>query len=332
MWAKVRRVRAPAGYRTTRRARPPLRYIADMSPLLPQPGPVLAITAKRLHLSRLMAIWRSGGWPHHDGLDLELLAAGWVAQVQHNTGHQTLQLTPAGIELLAAAKLKNQRVFSPHDALAQRMARQLQLAGRIVWRELSLRAQVPSEAVLPEPVTPPLLPDQPEPPQVSKARWRVARPDLFSVRHTSVEAYLQPVVHEIKVSRADLLSDLRHLAKREAYQWLSCECHYVFPAGLAQPAELPEELGVWVLHGDPATGQLEQLRAARHRPCSLPFAVWLALAKSSPLSLDDNPAQQQLGAPGAAPDDLTASGLQPASSTSTNSPEVSSRAKAAPSG
>lgn len=46
----------------------------------------------------------------------------------------------------------------------------------------------------------------------------MARPDVFSVRHTSVEAYLQPVMHEIKVCRADLLSDLRHAVKREAYQ------------------------------------------------------------------------------------------------------------------
>ena len=50
------------------------------------------------------------------------------------------------------------------------------------------------------------------------ASWRIARPDVFSVRRTSVEDYLQPMVHEVKVSRADLLSDLRHSAKRESYQ------------------------------------------------------------------------------------------------------------------
>ena len=64
----------------------------------------------------------------------------------------------------------------------------------------------------------------------------MARPDVFSVRHTSVESYLQPMVHEVKVSRADLLSDLRHDAKRESYQWLSCETYYVFPAGNCRAA------------------------------------------------------------------------------------------------
>ena len=115
-------------------------------------------------------------------------------------------------------------------------------------------------------------------------RWRLARPDLFSVRRTSNPNYLHPVVHEIKVSRADLLSDLRHADKRSSYQWLASECHYVFPHGLAEPQELPEELGVWVIHGDIETGRLEMLRPARHAPCTLPFDVWMAMAKATPVS------------------------------------------------
>jgi hypothetical protein len=140
---------------------------------------------------------------------------------------------------------------------------------------------------------------------------------VFSVRNTSVETYLHPVVHEIKVSRADLFSDLRHAAKRSAYQWLCCECHYVFPAGMAEPEELPEALGVWVLHGDIDTGRLEQLRPARHAPCTLPFAVWLALAKATPWQPGHDPRQTHLGQPegplpGGAAADEPASGAAPA--------------------
>ena len=47
--------------------------------------------------------------------------------------------------------------------------------------------------------------------------WAMAMPDVFSIRHTTVEAYLEPMVHEIKVRRADLLADLRRGDKREAY-------------------------------------------------------------------------------------------------------------------
>jgi hypothetical protein len=123
----------------------------------------------------------------------------------------------------------------------------------------------------------------------------MARPDLFSVRNTSVEAYLQPLVHEVKYSRADLLSDLRHAAKRQAYQWLCSEVYYVFPAGVAKPNEVPEQYGIWVLNGTLEEGGFELLRPARHQPCTLPFAVWLALAKAVPLRSEAEGLQAALG-------------------------------------
>ena len=133
----------------------------------------------------------------------------------------------------------------------------------------------------------------------ARQRWRMARPDLFSVRNTSVEAYLQPMVHEIKFSRADLLSDLRHAAKRQAYEWLCESCYYVFPAHIAKPEEIPPRFGVWVLHGGVDDGHFELLRPARHAPCKLPFAVWMALCKATPLrSSESEAAQTRLGAPG----------------------------------
>ena len=128
--------------------------------------------------------------------------------------------------------------------------------------------------------------------------WRLARPDLFSVRNTSVATYLQPMVHEVKFTRADLLSDLRHAAKRQAYQWLCGECYYVFPAAVARPDEIPEPFGVWVHHGDLEAGRFELLRPARHAPCTLPFAVWMSLAKSTPMRSEGEPPQAELGEDG----------------------------------
>jgi len=255
-----------------------------------------------------MAIWRSGGWPSKDALEIELLARGWITLSISAGGHETLQLTPAGLELLGQARQRQKRSASAHDRLAERVATHLVDAGRIVWRELSLRAQflsrdeVPAEGAAPTLTAPMALPltfDTPEQCEAApaKASWRVARPDVFSIRNTSVEAYLQPTVHEIKVGRADLLSDLRHAAKRESYQWLCCECTYVFPAGLAEPQEIPEELGVWVVHGDVDSGRLEVLRPARHSPCQLPFAVWMALAKATPVPRSIEPQQGHLGQP-----------------------------------
>ena len=274
-------------------------------------------TPKRQHLTRLLKIWRSHGWPSKDALEIELLVAGWVHAVTED-GYEKLRLSESGLALIATSRQRNQRALSTHDRLAERVAGHLHDAGRVVWRELSLRAKVGHEPEIKLPVqaldlftnemegnavAPSAALTTPAPVEAAGTfeptlgGWRMARPDVFSVRNTSVEAYLQPVVHEIKVSRADLFSDLRHAAKRASYQWLCCECHYVFPAGMAQADELPLELGVWIIHGDIDTGRLEQLRPARHSSCTLPFPVWLSLAKATTWQPERESRQVHLGQP-----------------------------------
>jgi hypothetical protein len=113
-------------------------------------------------------------------------------------------------------------------------------------------------------------------------------PDVFSIRNTTVEAYVEPVVHEIKVRRADLLGDLKKPAKRAAYLDLGGACWYVLgndargrPVG--QPDEIPVECGVMWLQ----EGQLSVARPAPRRAVErLPFAVWLELAKRTPHAVD----------------------------------------------
>jgi hypothetical protein len=122
--------------------------------------------------------------------------------------------------------------------------------------------------------------------------WAIAMPDVYSIRHTTVEAYVEPVAHEIKVRRADLLSDLRRPAKGEAYRWLSGECWYVIREGIAQPQEIPEVYGVMLARPD---GALEVARPAPRRAMRLPFAVWMALARAHPERPDDDDLQPALG-------------------------------------
>jgi hypothetical protein len=291
----------------------------------------VTVKPTRSHLSRLMKIWRSAGWPSRDPIDIDLLAAGWVSLVGDHPAQECLRLTDAGIALLAQSRHDNRRAASAHDRLALRMADLLMDSGRLVWRELSLRAQIELDAAkdaAPDAASPLPVPDttvyqrfmaseglwaeeeakaeraaKAAPTPKPQLQWRLSRPDLFSVRRTSNPAYLQPLVHEVKVSRADLFSDLRHKAKRASYQWLCSECHYVFPAGLAEPRELPEELGVWVIHGDIDTGQLEMLRPARHNPCSIPFDVWMSLAKASPVQRPLERTQAELANADADPDE-----------------------------
>lgn len=263
------------------------------------------LTPGRGHIARLMSIWRSAGWPSRDAIELDLLAAGLVTYAPAGSGGEVLQVTEAGLRVLAATRRQRQSALGAHARLTERVCADLVRAGRIVWRELSVRTRA-------------LEPDAAAPAGdeaaeiaaldlsinaaascTSKPVWRLARPDVFSVRHTSVEAYLQPTVHEVKVKRADLLADLRNAVKGTAYRSLSCETYYVFPRELADPAEIPEPYGVVVLDGSPESGRLETVRPARHRPCQLPFTVWMALAKATPVPPVEDDRQRALGEPAA---------------------------------
>jgi hypothetical protein len=116
----------------------------------------------------------------------------------------------------------------------------------------------------------------------------MAVPDVFSIRHTTREALVEPIVHEIKVRRADLLSDLRHAAKRAAYLGLSSQCWYVLKAGIAGAEEVPPECGVMWAHLPAGAGRgwegvvLEVLRPAPRRAHRIAFATWMALARAMP--------------------------------------------------
>jgi hypothetical protein len=122
----------------------------------------------------------------------------------------------------------------------------------------------------------------------SKLRWKVCKTDVFSVRNTTVAAYLQPVVHEIKVSRADLLGDLRMRDKRDSYLDIGGQCWYVLGSDargrpIAQVDEVPPACGVIYALPD---GRLDVARQAPSRAIAeLPFALWMALAKAVPLTL-----------------------------------------------
>ena len=222
------------------------------APLSAPPGITLGTTHRR----RLRELWRSAGWPCQDLVEVELLAAGCLQRVQHASGHETLRVTDTGVAVLAETLQRNRRARDDHEWLVQRVADEMLRGGRIVWCGLSLRAK-----------------------PVDDAPWVMAMPDVYSVRHTTVEAYLNPVVHEIKVRRADLLSDLRHAPKRAAYLQLSSECWYVLAEGIAQPDEIPPECGVMIA----SPRGLEVARPAPRRPLHMGFGLWMALARATPL-------------------------------------------------
>jgi hypothetical protein len=252
--------------------------------LIATPSPAAPMPLGKAHARRLREIYRSAGWPCQDLLEIELLAAGMLERVRGPLGHEWLRVTEPGVALLAQTLAGNRACRSAHEELVEQVAREMGRAGRIAWRALTLRAQVPTRDT------------------VRPLQWCMARPDVFSIRNTSVAQYVEPIVHEIKVRRADLLADLRHEAKRAAYLDLG-ECWYVLGCDargrcIADPGEVPATCGVLVLE----KGRLQAARPApRSARTALPFAVWMALAKATPVTGLDEDAQQWLGV--AAPPD-----------------------------
>jgi hypothetical protein len=226
------------------------------------PPPTLAA----VHLRRLHDIYRSAGWPCQDGVEVELLAAGLVERLRDPQGRDTLRVTDPGITLLAATLQRNRTLRDAHEALVARVALAMQGAGRVVWRGLALRAKVDDG-------------------------WAIAMPDVYSIRHTTVEDYAEPLVHEIKVRRADLLSDLRRPAKGAAYAALASQCWYVLAEGIARADEVPACYGVMVARTD---GSLDVERAAPARAMRVPFSAWMALARANAEGPLDDEAQAPL--------------------------------------
>jgi hypothetical protein len=233
----------------------------------------------RTHARRLREIYRSAGWPCKDLLEIELLAAGMLQRIASPSGHETLRVSDTGVALLAATLNRNRSALSNHEALVERVACDMVRAGRVAWRALSLRARLP-----------PAQAGEP-------ARWCMAKPDVFSIRNTSVQEYVDPIVHEIKVQRSDLLGDLRRPEKRAAYLDLGGECWYVLGCDakgrpIGAPDEVPPECGVMLVEQQRLVVARGAPRRARQQ---LPFSVWLALAKATPVAGLNEDAQDLLG-------------------------------------
>ena len=236
-------------------------------------GPPLSAAHRR----RLRQVWRSAGWPCQDLLEVELLAAGLLERRLDDAGRETLRVTDEGVQVLAATLMKNRAAFDAHEALVGRVVAEMQRAGRLVWRGLSLRA-------------PPVAADGPR-------VWPVVLPDVFSIRHTTVEDFVEPIVHEVKVRRADLLSDLRNPAKRAAYLGLASQCWYVLQAGIGSADDVPPECGVMIAHPH----ALDVARPAPRRAMRLPLGTWMSLARADVVPPPDDDGQALLGDPGEPP-------------------------------
>jgi hypothetical protein len=204
------------------------------------------------HHRRLRAMYRSSGWPCQDALEVDLLVAGLLERVHVPGQLETLRVTDAGLAVLAGVQARNRAALTQHETLVQRIADDQVRAGRIAYQGLTLLSK-PGDA------------------------WLQLRPDVYSIRNTTREDRLEPVIHEIKVSRADLKADLRRPEKRGGYQALASACYYVLAEGIGEADDVPAECGVIIARPD----RLDCVRPAPTRLCGVAFSTWMTLAKST---------------------------------------------------
>ena len=91
------------------------------------------MTTSRAHLRRLRQYFRSAGWPCHDNLQVDLLVAGLAERAPPDAaGVQAIRVTESGIAALSGYRQRNRHALDTHDALVERIARQLVDEGRVV--------------------------------------------------------------------------------------------------------------------------------------------------------------------------------------------------------
>ncbi len=219
----------------------------------------------KTHARRLLAVYRSAGWPSLDNLEIDLLAGGYLERREQGGEQFTLRVTDRGLAAIASQLSTNRSAMDDHERLVALCADTLRQDGRLVWTSLAARTRVGTDA------------------ETQKNKWRVAMPDVFSVRNTSRAEALAPIVHEIKVHRNDLRSDLRNESKRTAYLTLSQQAFYVLGENVGSPDEIPPEFGVLIAQG----ARLHCARFAPKRACEMTFSTWMALAKATAYRADE---------------------------------------------
>ena len=177
----------------------------------------------RKHYSRLRLYWSHGhgkGLAHLDNIDLDLCAVGWIVR-QESQWHQIWhKITTSGEQALATFKTQEIVRRQPHHSLAGRLAQWLREKNRITWENIELQVKLESGGS------------------------QCIRPDVFSLLATYDEKRINPVVHEVKVSRSDFLADLAKPEKRNGYQRISEHFYYVAPVGMLSQTEIPAECGL----------------------------------------------------------------------------------------
>jgi len=183
------------------------------------PGKVNKAHTRRLRLY----VSRTRPSASDDMTDLDLEVMGLI-EIDRRTSHfeKRVTVTTRGRAAIYDDRQAKIAAQSPHHELASRLAACLRSASRLAWENVEFKAEF----------------------GINDSCH--VRPDVFSIAATHNHAKLAPAIHEVKISRADFLSDIAKPKKRQAYRQIAGCMVYVVPAGLIEASEVPEECGLLI--------------------------------------------------------------------------------------
>lgn len=180
---------------------------------------------------------------------MDLLDAGFIQRLPPSEWAvgPRYALTARGEQAILALRRRAQQQRAPHHQMGTALAEWLHKQGRVTWENSAFEV----------------------------ANGAVVRPDVLSLVATLNPKRCQPVVHEIKVSRADFWSDVRDPSKRAGYFLLAPQVYYATPSGLVEASEVPAECGLLEQHG---TSWVVRRRAPKNPSWSgMSERTWLGL-------------------------------------------------------
>lgn len=203
------------------------------------------VELSRRHYKRLRCYWlgrAEGSAGLADGIDLDLAGLGLVERFDRLGTGVCFRITHAGVSELAAEKAREIERRRPHHDLGGRLAAWLRDQGRVTWENIELLVDL------------------------ADGGRQAIRPDVFSMAKTYDEKRINPCVHEVKVSRADFLSDLSRPEKREGYARVAEVVYYVAPFGIIECNDVPNDCGLVV---EVSVGLFDVLKRPRKKRVQL---------------------------------------------------------------
>jgi hypothetical protein len=229
------------------------------------PAEQLSRELTRKHYSRLRFYWQNRRAHIQGGaLDLDLQRLGLIRLSDAGTSYSA---TEAGAQALAEQTVRDRERRAPHHELGGRVAQWLQEQGRMTWDGVEFRVREPDVYARAKAMAIDVGDER-------GVLFSFPRPDVFSVVQSFDPERINPLVHEIKVSRADYLADVANPLKRLAYACIADAVHYVLPAGLVEPHEVPTSCGL-IVELEP--GAFKVLKRAKKRAVTMSAANFMCM-------------------------------------------------------